>query len=329
VADIFGPTKSDQTIARIYQWRRIVIVCCGEALIDMLPEHLKDGRGAFVPVPGGAAYNTAVALGRLGEDSGVFSGLSTDMFGQQLIRHLEDSGVSTSLCVRSPNPTTLAFVYLTDGHAQYTFLDENTAGRMLGSSAIVDLPTTIHALHFGGISLIQEPCGSTFEELMKRNQERKVISFDPNIRPGFVVDEPAYRERIRRMIAMSDIIKVSEEDLDWMEPGEQFEHIAHNWIAAGASIVTLTMGGDGARSITKVEDVTVTSKQVQVVDTVGAGDTFNAGFLASLRLSGILSKEGLPSIDHQILRGALEYGTRAAAHTVSQAGANPPRKDQM
>ena len=306
-----------------------MIICCGEALIDMLPEHLKDGRGAFVPVPGGAAYNTAIALGRLGEDTGVFSGLSTDVFGQQLIRQLEDSGVSTTLCVRSPNPTTLAFVFLKDGHAQYTFLDENTAGRMLGSKTIVNLPKTVHALHFGGISLIPEPCGSTFEEFMKRNQERKVISFDPNIRPGFVVDEPAYRERLRRMVTMSDIIKVSEEDLDWMEPDGHFEHAAHNWIEAGASIVTLTMGGDGARSITKVEDVTVPSKQVQVVDTVGAGDTFNAGFLASLSLSGALSKEGLLSIDHQILRAALEYGSKVAAYTVSQAGVNPPWKDQL
>ncbi len=106
-----------------------MIICCGEALIDMLPEHLKDGRGAFVPVPGGAVYNTVIALGRLGEDTGFFSGLFTDVFGQQLIRHLEDSGVGTTLCVRSLNPTTLAFVFWNDGHAQYTFLDENTAGR--------------------------------------------------------------------------------------------------------------------------------------------------------------------------------------------------------
>lgn len=306
-----------------------MIICCGEALIDMLPEHLEDGRGAFVPVPGGAAFNTAIALGRLGEDTGLFSGLSTDAFGQQLIRHLEDSSVNTSLCVRSPKSTTLAFVFLKDGHAQYTFHDENTAGRMLVSNAVVDLPTTIHALHFGGISLIPEPCGSTFEELMKRHQKREVISFDLNIRPGFVVDETAYRERLRRMIAMSDIIKVSEEDLDWMEPGGHFEPLAHSWIEAGASIVTLTMGGEGARSITKAEDVTVTSKQVQVVDTVGAGDTFNAGFLASLRLSGVLSKEGLPGIDHPTLRAALEYGSSVAAFTVSQAGANPPWKDQV
>ncbi len=306
-----------------------MIICCGEALIDMLPRRLADGNEAFLPVPGGAIFNTAISLGRLREEAGFFSGLSTDMFGQQLIAHLEASGVSTAWCVRSPNPTTLAFVTLKDGSAQYRFFDENTAGRMLGVAALPDLPKTVQALHFGSISLIPEPCGSTFEEFMRRMCNTVVISLDPNIRPGFVTDEPVYRERLRHMIGMSDIIKMSEEDLAWMEPGGRFEDIAHKWIEDGASVVTLTMGEAGARSVTQSVEITIPAMRVDVVDTVGAGDTFNAGFLASLRKSGALSKERLETIDPDTLRQAIEYGSQVAAYTVSQAGANPPWLDDL
>jgi fructokinase len=114
--------------------------------------------------------------------------------------------------VRSPRPNTLAFVTLNNGNAQYSFVDENTAGRMLETSDLPSLPTSIQAFHFGAISLIPEPCGATFESLMARHHQTSVMSLDPNIRPGFVTDETAYRDRLLRMIGMSDIVKVSEED---------------------------------------------------------------------------------------------------------------------
>ncbi len=306
-----------------------MILCCGEALIDMLPRRFADGSEVFLPVPGGAMFNTAIALGRLGEETGFFSGLSTDMFGQKLAVHLENSGVSTAYCMRSPNPTTLAFVTLKNGNAHYSFVDENTAGRMLGIEALPNLPDTVQALHFGAISLIPEPCGSTFEELMRRMRETVVISLDPNIRPSFVADEPAYRERLRRMIGMSDIIKVSEEDLAWLEPGGAFENVARDWIEAGASVVTLTRGDKGARTITQSMDLSIPAMPANVVDTVGAGDSFNAGFLASLRSSGVLSKSALSTIGQGTLRTALEFASRVSACTVSRAGANPPWRQDL
>ena len=125
-----------------------MIVCCGEALIDMLPRQMPDGGDSFLPVPGGAVFNTAIALGRLGEDVQFFSGLSTDMFGRRLAAHLEESGVDTTLCKRSPRPTTLAFVTLAGGNAKYTFYDEGTAGRMLDIADLPDLSEEATVLHF-------------------------------------------------------------------------------------------------------------------------------------------------------------------------------------
>lgn len=306
-----------------------MIICCGEALIDMLPRQLPDGSDVFLPAPGGAVFNTAIALGRLGEDAGFLSGLSTDIFGEQLIAYLKDSGVSCDFSIRSARPTTLAFVKLTDGQAEYSFVDENTAGRMIDPQSLPDIPGDVQALHFGAISLISEPCGYAYEELHRRNCDRTVISLDPNIRPGFVSDEQEYRSRLARMIATSDIVKVSGEDLDWLEPGEDFEAVARKWIADGVSIVVLTMGKDGARAVTRSLDAKAPGLDVDVIDTVGAGDTFNAGFLASLRTSGALSKARLASLDHGTLTSALSFASRVAAVTVSRAGANPPWKDEL
>ena len=306
-----------------------MIICCGEALIDMLPRKLADGNDVFLPVPGGALFNTAVALGRLGEDAGFVSGISTDMFGLQLVAHLEESGVNAGFSVRSAKPTTLAFVKLTNGQAQYSFFDENTAGRMIDIGSLPELPDNVEALHFGAISLNSEPCGSTYEELQRRNRDRTVISLDPNIRPSFVEDEQKYRGRLARMIASSDIVKVSGEDLDWLEPGRGFQALAWDWLATGVSIVVLTMGEDGARAITRTLDVTVPAERVEVVDTVGAGDAFNAGFLTELKRAGALDKSALAAIDDSTLKSALRFASRVAAITVGRAGADPPWKDEL
>lgn len=306
-----------------------MIICCGEALIDMLPRTLQDGSRVFMPVPGGALYNTAIALGRLGEETGFVSGISTDFFGQQLISHLEASHVSSDFCVRSANPTTLAFVTLTDGVADYAFMDENTAGRMLRTSQLPTLPASIFALHFGAISLIQEPCGSTYEALMETYKKQTVISLDPNVRPAFVSDMPAYRSRLLHMISMSDIIKVSDEDLAWLAPGIPFEEVTERWLSEGATIVLLTKGAGGVWARTKTLDLQVPAEPVNVVDTVGAGDTFNAGFLAYLRSSGYLSKDGLKALRQGQLIKALTYASQVAAYTVGQAGANPPWKKDL
>lgn len=306
-----------------------MIICCGEALIDMLPRNLPDGSDVLLPATGGAVYNTAIALGRLGVETGFFSGLSTDMFGRMLEADLRASGVETALCARSARPTTLAFVELTNGNARYTFYDEQTAGRMLDGD---DLPTfgdDVEALHFGAISLIPEPCGSAYETLMMREAPHRVISFDPNIRANFISDEQRHRDRMRRMIAKSDIVKVSDEDLAWIEPDSSAQDVIAGWLAAGASIVVMTMGADGARAFYRTGDVHVPGVPVEVVDTVGAGDSFDAGLLTGLQQQNLLSKPALRDIGPEGLRQALGLAANVASIVVSRAGANPPWKHEL
>ncbi len=306
-----------------------MIVCCGEALIDMLPRSLPDGSDVLLPVTGGAVYNTAISLGRLGIDTGFFSGLSTDMFGRMLEADLEASGVDASFCARSDRPTTLAFVELTDGNARYTFYDEQTAGRMLDQDHLPDFSADVEALHFGAISLIPEPCGSAYEALLTREAGRRVISFDPNIRANFITDAQSHRARMRRMISHSDIVKVSDEDLAWIEPGKSADETAADWIAAGTSIVVMTMGAEGARAICAAGETRTPVVPVDVVDTVGAGDSFDAGFLAGLQQQGLLSKSALAAIGPDDIGEALRLAAAVASIVVSRAGANPPWKDEL
>lgn len=297
----------------------------------MIPLPTSDGRIGFVPHSGGAALNSAIALGRLGIPTGIIAGMSTDQFGQHLTSTLHASHVDTTRAMMSDRPTTLAFVHLTDGHATYTFFDENSAGRMVVPADLPALPQDSEAVLVGGISLACEPGADTFLALTQREAGARVIMLDPNIRPGFIQDIDRYRSRLSQMIALSDIVKVSDEDLNWIYPGahslsEKLVQVR----AQGPSVVILTRGSRGAQAFLKNgQDVTVPANTVQVVDTVGAGDTFNAGVLAKLSELGCLTKTALDTLSPEILRQTLEFGARAAAITVSRAGANPPWRKEL
>ncbi len=303
-----------------------MILCCGEALIDMIAEPTVSGASGFVPHSGGAVFNTAIGLGRLGAPAAMLTGLSTDMFGQQLMAALQISHVDTSHVIARDRPTTLAFVKLSDGQATYSFMDENSAGRMLSSEDMPDQLPGVTALYLGGISLACEPCADAYAALLSRHGTDRAVMLDPNIRPDFIADQTRYRTRLNRMIAQADIVKVSDEDLNWIIPGpEDLAEKVPLLLQAGPSIVILTRGSDGATGyMANGTEVTVPVNKVAVVDTVGAGDTFNAGVLAALDASGYLNKSALPSLPAEALRSALAQGAQVAAITVSRAGANPP-----
>ncbi len=235
-----GIRVSNDLILRIRE--EIMILSCGEALIDMLPRQSAAGEACYMPVAGGAVFNTAIALARLGAPSAFFTGISTDFFGDLLVNYLNESKVDTRYVVRSDHPETLAFVRLVDGHAQYAFYDEGTAGRLLAQSDIPALDANVAALQFGAISLIPEPCGGTYEEMMRREHKSRVISFDPNIRTSFIKDKAAHRARMDRMLAMSDIVKLSDEDLVFFDAGGDFDGFAARLLAGNAKLVAMTRG---------------------------------------------------------------------------------------
>ncbi len=302
------------------------IICCGEALIDMIPVVGEGGALAYQPCSGGAVFNTAIALGRLSVPTEFLTGLSSDLFGEQITRTLEESGVGAGLCKLSKRPTTLAFVKLVDGHATYHFYDENSAGRMFSIEDVGAVPASINALFFGGISLAVEPCARTYEALALREAEGHVIMIDPNVRPGFIEDAEVYRTRIRSMISHSDIVKLSDEDLAWFFPDlEGMAAQVADVKALGPSIVLITKGADGATAyLADGREISVASERVAVVDTVGAGDTFNAGILAKLHEMDLLDKVALKSISDSQIADAMAFAAKVAAVTVSRKGANPP-----
>ncbi len=307
-----------------------MILSCGEALIDMLPRTSTEGEACFAPYAGGAVFNTAIALGRLGAPSAFLSGVSNDMLGEILADTLAASKVDTRFLVRSDRPTTVAFVKLVNGQATYAFYDEATAGRMLSIADLPALPDEVGTLFLGGISLVNDPAASTYEALQARECGSRVTMLDPNIRPGFIAGKEAgYRARIERMVALADIVKLSDEDLHWLEGQGDLAFLARGILARGQKVVFVTEGANGARAVTAGQDIFLAAQKVTVVDTVGAGDTFNAGVLAALHRAGALTKAGVAGLDAATLTAALELGIRAAAVTVSRAGANPPWESEL
>lgn len=309
-----------------------MILCCGEALIDFVEvKAVGLGGDAFAPHPGGAIFNTAIALGRLNVGVGFLSGISTDMFGMQIRQSLSASNVDTSHVISSDRPTTLAFVKLTNGHAAYTFYDENSAGRMLDPENLPRLSDKVSTLYFGGISLVSEPCADFYAGLAQRESAKRLIVCDPNIRPGFITDAENYRRRLDQMIRHSDILKVSDEDLNWIIPEPMSLAQKANLICKmGPKIVVLTLGSKGAQAyLLNGQIVTAHATAVDVVDTVGAGDTFNAGVMAQLSESGLLTKRNIGQVSAEQIEAALAHGGKVAAITVSRSGANPPWADEL
>jgi fructokinase len=308
-----------------------MILCCGESLIDMIPEQTIKGGSGFVPHAGGAIFNTAIGMGRLECRVGLMSGMSTDIFGQQLMAELTTSNVDTSNVILSDRPTTLAFVQLTDGQASYLFYDENSAGRMI---EVEDMPYQLEAVTtflLGGISLHCDPGAEAYVRFAETHANGSVVMVDPNIRPSFISNEIRFRDRIERMLRLADIVKVSDEDLNWLFPeSETIEIKVARLQKLGPGIVVLTRGSSGVKAWKpEGNPIFVDSLKVDVVDTVGAGDSFNAGFLTSLANAGLLNKGTIRLISESDIVSALNFGVRTAAITVGRVGANPPWKDEL
>ncbi|MEU5364454.1 carbohydrate kinase [Streptomyces sp. NPDC005925] len=295
-----------------------MIVVAGEALIDLVPQ----GTGALAalkPALGGGPYNTAVALGRLGSPTAFCSRVSDDAFGGALLDRLRESGVDVSWVRRGPEPTTLAVATVgADGSAAYSFYVEGTADRLF--TAPDALPPGTRAVSFGTCSLVLEPGATAYEALMRRAAGQGVFTaLDPNIRPGLMSDPDAYRARFTSWLPSVSLLKLSAEDADWLggTPRE--------WLAAGPAAVVVTRGGDGLTVFTRDGgEHSVPGERVDVVDTIGAGDTVNAALLHGLAARDGLSEAALAGLGAAGWAELLRFAARAAAVTCSRAGAEPP-----
>jgi fructokinase len=308
-----------------------MILCCGEALIDFVP--LPD-LPAYQPCPGGSVFNIAVGLGRLEAPVGFFCKLSTDYFGDLLLNYLTDNGVDTSSCIREDGPTTLAFVSLPQGdndEPRYMFYANDTVDRLLQEPELPQLPDSVTALHFGSISLVMEPGATTLTTLMQRESRQRIISLDPNVRPGLIADKEAYRQKFESWVKLVDILRLSQVDLDYLYPDGDRDQIINQWFDMGISLCILTLGSDGAIGYTAAGKTAVSkAPQVTVADTVGAGDSFLAATLAYLYQTGKLNtKEHLAGLSEAELSNCLAYASQAAAINCSRQGANPPTKHEM
>ncbi|MET8137372.1 carbohydrate kinase [Streptomyces sp. NPDC005251] len=295
-----------------------MIVVAGEALIDLVPQ----GAGALaglLPRLGGGPYNTAVALGRLGSPTAFCSRVSRDAFGEALLAGLGAAGVDVSSVQRGGEPTTLAVATIgADGSAAYSFYVEGTADRLF--AAPDRLPDVVRAVSFGTCSLVLEPGASAYEELMRAAAAQGVFTaLDPNIRAGLIPHPDAYRARFKSWLPSVSLLKLSEEDARWLggTPRE--------WLAAGPSAVVITQGGDGLTAFTRDGSVhSVPGEPVDVVDTIGAGDTVNAALLHGLAARNALCPAALAELGPQGWTELLGFAARAAAITCSRAGAEPP-----
>lgn len=305
------------------------VVVAGDALIDLTPTTTVRGHLAYEPHPGGSCLNVAVGLGRLGVPVAFLARLSTDAFGQMLRTQLADSGVQPTYFVDTDDLTTLAAVHLRGGGLPtYSFHAQRTADRGLLPEHLRPLPGGA-ALHVGSIALMLEPVASTLEVLLRREAGRRVVSLDPNVRPGLIQDRVAYVDRFEGWTRLVDILKVSQEDLAWLYPRLSEDEVIAVWHAAGVPLVFVTHGEHGAVASTPSGSTTVEAPRVTVVDTVGAGDAFTSGALAHLYAQGQLSRDALRSLDTAALRELVKVACAIAADTCTRAGADPPRRRDL
>ena len=307
-----------------------MIVCCGEALVDMVPEGEEGLR--FTARPGGCPYNSAIAAARLGAQVRFVGRMGSDFLGDFLLAGLAANGVDARHVARIDQPATLAFVKRErDGSARYAFYSNGAADRSLTLEDIPsELPPAASFLLVGSISLAQEPSGSSIEALVEREWRRRLVSLDPNARPGLFGDDGTWRARLLRLATRAAIVRLSDEDLRWLIPGPGEEEAVADLLALGPELVVLTRGASGAKAYRRGRPpLESKSRRVEVVDTIGAGDTFHAALLVTLDALGIHDRPALVSLPDETLSRALDRANAAAALDCLRVGADPPRSDEL
>ena len=307
-----------------------MFVVCGEALMDVFAVGDTPTGVALDARVGGSPFNVAVGLARLAQPVAFFAALSKGFLGERLLRALVAEGVATMAVTRVDAPTTLSLVGLdAQGVPSYSFYGEGAADRQLGLDALAALPAGVRAIHLGSYATVVAPIAATLRVLVERERSRALICYDPNIRLNVEPELARWREMLQWMLPRTHLLKISEEDLSLLLPGMALQQFAENALSQGVALVVVTRGGDGAVAWTSPLPVSVPSVPVTVIDTVGAGDTFQAALLTWLAEQGALSAAGLRSLLPSQVQAALQFAANAAAITCSRRGADLPRRHEL
>jgi fructokinase len=302
-----------------------MFVVIGEALVDLVGQR---GSRTLVAHPGGSPANVALGLARLGDPVTLMTMLGRDAFGEMITSHLQASGVRVDGGSGEGTPTSLAVATLAAGIATYDFrIDWEIGG-------LEPLPVETRCLHTGSLATVLEPGRQHVQDLMEREHRRArvTISYDPNVRPALLGTPERARPGIEHLVSLSDVVKVSDEDLHWLYPGRQDEEVARDWLARGPVLVVVTRGGNGVYAVTADLELRRPATPIDLVDTVGAGDSFTSGLLDGLRradLIGGVRREALSAIDESSLVSILDDAALVAAITCSRPGANPPTRAEV
>ena len=307
-----------------------MIVVSGEALMDVFDAGATPTGQWLDARIGGSPLNVAIGLARLGQRVSFFGGIGRGFLGERLMQALRDEGVQTQAVVRVAAPTTLGLVGLdAEGVADYAFYGEGGADRRLALADLSIVPEAA-AYHFGSYAMVVEPVGATLRELARRAAgSGALVSYDVNVRTNVEPDIGRWRAAVQQMLPHVHLLKLSDEDLRHLHPGEDEEGCARRWLAGGPSLVVVTHGGEGARAFSAEGVVDIAPVPTKVVDTVGAGDTFQAAMLTLLAERGQLSPGAVKGLRREGWSEVLAFAARAAAITCSRRGADLPRRAEV
>ena len=305
-------------------------VVAGEALMDVF-------TGATTPTGisldariGGSPLNVAFGLARMGRPVAFLGGISNGELGNRLADALRAEGVSLDAVHRSNAPTTISLIGVDlKGVPEYAFYGEGAADRTLPMEALERMPADARALHVGSYTMVAGQTAQTQAALVQRVHGKLLVSYDPNLRLNVEPDIEVWRAKLDWMLPHTDVLKLSEEDLNLLYPGADPTHFAHECLAKGAGLVALTRGGDGAMAWHASGSCEVPPVRVSVIDTVGAGDTFQAALLTRLVELHVLSPAGVRGMSGKLLLDAMRFAAEAAAITCSRRGADLPRRAEL
>lgn len=306
-----------------------MFVVCGEALMDVFGQGDTPTGMTLDARIGGSPFNVALGLARMDQPVMFFGGVSKGFVGERLMSALRHERIGCDAVVRLDAPTTLSLIGLdAAGVPSYSFYGEGCADRMVPLSALAQVPAAA-VLHFGSYAMVVEPVAQTQRALIERERGRALISYDPNVRLSVEPDLSRWREVLNWMVPRTTLLKISIEDIELLAPDASPAELATQWVAQGVSLVVVTRGGEGAWAWTAKQHLSIAAKPSELVDTVGAGDTFQCALLTWLAEHDALSAAAIEGLSESALEAALDFAASAAAITCSRRGADLPRRSEL